>query len=166
MITSATARSSRSAASFSLRCRSISAPDRIRAVGLTLFCPLYLGALPCVASKTAPSGPILAPGATPSPPTRPATQVAQDVAVQVGQHEHVVQFRLLHELHAHVVDDAVFELDVRELLGHLAGHGQEQPVGVLEDVGLVDGGDLLAAIGPGVLEGVRTIRSLPEMRSA
>ena len=28
-----------------------------------------------------------------------------------GQHEDVVQLRLLDELHAHVVDDAVLELD-------------------------------------------------------
>ena len=89
-------------------------PERISAVGLTLFCPLYLGALPCVASNTAPSGPMFAPGATPRPPTRPAAQVAEDVAVQIRQHEHVVQLRLLHQLHAHVVDDAVFELDVRD----------------------------------------------------
>ena len=81
--------SSRSAAASSFRCRSISMPDRIRAVGLTLFCPLYLGALPWVASKTAPSGPILAPG--PLPIRRPARrQVAQNVAVQIGQHEHVI----------------------------------------------------------------------------
>ena len=47
-------------------------PERISAGGLTLFWPLYFGALPWVASKMAPSGPMFAPGATPSPPTRPA----------------------------------------------------------------------------------------------
>ena len=46
-------------------------------------------------------------------------QIAEDVAVQVRQHEHVVQLGLLHELHAHVVDDAVLELDVRIFLGDL-----------------------------------------------
>ena len=107
------------AASVSPRCWSISMPERIRAVGLTLFWPLYFGALPCVASNTAPSGPMFAPGATPRPPTRPAARSLSDVAVQVRQHQHVVQLGLLHELHAHVVDDAVFELDVRILLGHL-----------------------------------------------
>ena len=38
-------------------------------------------------------------------------QVAHDVAVQVRQDQHVVQVRLLDQLHAHVVDDAVLELD-------------------------------------------------------
>ena len=44
-------------------------------------------------------------------------QVADDVAVQVRQHEHVVQVRLLDELHAHVVDDAVLELDPARVVG-------------------------------------------------
>ena len=52
----------------------MSFPERIIAVGLTLFWPLYFGAEPCVASKTAVSGPMLPPGATPSPPTRPAVR--------------------------------------------------------------------------------------------
>ena len=52
----------------------MSLPDRIIAVGLTLFWPLYFGAEPCVASKTAVSVPMLAPGATPRPPTMPAVR--------------------------------------------------------------------------------------------
>ena len=62
----------RSAASVSLRCRSIITPDSIIAIGLTLFMPAYLGALPWVGSKSAAWLPMLAPGATPRPPTRPA----------------------------------------------------------------------------------------------
>src|SRR5262249_33070501 len=42
--TAATASSSRRAASASPRCSSISFPERIIAVGLTLFCPVYFGA--------------------------------------------------------------------------------------------------------------------------
>ena len=71
-ITSAMPFSIRSAASVSSRCRSISTPESISAVGLTLFWPLYLGAEPCVASKMAPSVPMLAPGARPRPPIIPA----------------------------------------------------------------------------------------------
>src|SRR5207244_10791164 len=52
-ITSAIARSRLSAASCSPRWRSISIPDSIWAIGLTLFWPAYLGAEPCVGSKTA-----------------------------------------------------------------------------------------------------------------
>ena len=73
-------------------------------------------------------------------------QIAQDVAVQVRQHEHVVQLGLLHQLHAHVVDDAVLELDVGDIpWPPLRADFEQQPVGVLHDVGLVDAGDFLAA---------------------
>src|SRR6266704_962447 len=84
------ASSTRSAAAVSPRGRSISTPDSIRAVGLALFWPAYLGADPGTASNTA---------------------AAVDVAVQVRKHANVVQLRLLAELHAHVVDDAVLEVD-------------------------------------------------------
>jgi hypothetical protein len=51
---------------------------------------------------------MLAPGATQPPIAR--AQVADDVAVQFGGPS-VVQLGFLDELHAHVVDDAVLELD-------------------------------------------------------
>ena len=86
------------------------------------------------------------------PADEPGDEVAHDVAVQVRQHEHVVQLGLLHELHAHVVDDAVLELDVRIVPRDLAGHAEEQAVGELHDVRLVDRGDLLPAVRLRVLE--------------
>ena len=43
-------------------------------------------------------------------------QIADDVAVEVRQDQNVVQLRLLDELHAHVVDDAVLELDLARVL--------------------------------------------------
>ena len=46
-------------------------------------CPAMSGALPCTASKTPPRAPMLAPGTTPSPPTRPAPRSRHDVAVEV-----------------------------------------------------------------------------------
>ena len=52
-ITAAIAPSSRSAASRSSRWRSIITPESIIAIGLTRFWPVYLGAEPCVGSKTA-----------------------------------------------------------------------------------------------------------------
>src|SRR5438093_688140 len=55
--------------------RSMSAPASMRAIGFTLFCPAYFGAEPWIASKTAtPFSPMFAPGATPSPPTKPAAR--------------------------------------------------------------------------------------------
>ena len=41
-------------------------------VGFTLFIPVYFGADPCVASKTAYFSPMFPPGAIPKPPTKPA----------------------------------------------------------------------------------------------
>lgn len=48
---------------------------------------------------------MFAPGATPRPPTKPGAQIAEDVAVQVAHHQHVVVLRLLNQLHAHVVHE-------------------------------------------------------------
>ena len=48
------------------------AAERISAVGLAMSLPAISGALPCVGSKIATSAPMLAPGAMPRPPTRPA----------------------------------------------------------------------------------------------
>ena len=120
---------------------------------MALFWPAYFGAEPWTASKTAASGPMFAPGATPSPPTRPAREVAHDVAVEVRQHQHVVQLGLLDELHAHVVDDAVLELDPAGVVRRDRPAAlEEQPVGELHDVRLVHGRDLAPAVGDRVLE--------------
>src|ERR1035437_7527275 len=77
---------------------------------------------------------------------QPCAEVAEDVAVEVGHHHHVVQLGLLHQLHGHVVDDALLELDLRKLLGHLLGDAEPEPVGVLHDVGLVHRGHLVAPV--------------------
>ena len=66
-------------------------------------------------------GPDVRPRGHAQPAHQSRRQVAEDVAVKVRQHQHVVQLRLLHQLHAHVVDDAVLELDVGILLGDLRG---------------------------------------------
>ena len=53
----------KSAASTHPICLSIISADKISDPGLTLSWPAYLGAVPCVASKTAVVSPKLAPGA-------------------------------------------------------------------------------------------------------
>src|SRR5439155_590582 len=73
-------------------------------------------------------------------------EVGDDIAVQVREHEDVVQLGLLYELHAHVVDDAVLKFDVRVLLRDLAGDLQKESVRELHDVGLVHGGHLAALV--------------------
>ncbi len=63
------------------------------------------------ASKTAPLGPMLAPGATPASDDA-GTQVAHNVAIQIGKQQARHQFGFLDQLHAHVVDDSFLEFDV------------------------------------------------------
>ena len=58
-----------------------------------------------------------------------------------------------HQLHAHVVDDSVLELDVLVARRDLACDREEQAVGVLHDVGLVHGGHLMAVVAARVVEG-------------
>ena len=67
-----TAPFTRSAASISPRWSSIIAADSISAAGFAIPCPAMSGAVPCTASKIAARDPMLAPGARPRPPTRPA----------------------------------------------------------------------------------------------
>jgi hypothetical protein len=82
-------------------------------------------------------------------------QIADDVAVQVRQDQHVVQLRLLDKLHAHVVDDSVLEgYPTLVLRRDRAATLQEEAVRQLHDVGLVDGSHLAATVGHCVFEGV------------
>ena len=82
-------------------------------------------------------------------------QVAGYVAIQVGEHDDIELARVHHHVHAERVDDAVVEGDAPLVaLRHLTGLAQEQPVGVLHDVGLVGRGHLAAPLLQGVVEGV------------
>src|SRR3954452_17968562 len=82
-------------------------------------------------------------------------QVAHDVAIQVREDENVVLVGLLDQLHAHVVDDPVLELDPTVVLGcDRARDLEEQAVRQLHDVCLVDGRDLAPVVGDRVLERV------------
>ena len=93
-------------------------------------------------------------------------QIREDVAEQVGRHDHVELPWVQHELHRAGIDDAVIEGDpALVLLGNLA-RGLEEDAGQrLQHVGLVDDGDLLAAELQCVVEGEARYppRSLPRV---
>ena len=91
-------------------------------------------------------------GGESEPADHPRAQIRKHVAVQVRQDEQVVFLGTLHELHAHVVDDAVVELDVTVLLRDLACDAQIETVGELHDVRLVHGCDFATAVAARVVE--------------
>ena len=95
----------------------------------------------------------VAAGREAEPADQAGGEVGDDVPVEVRADEHVVLLRPLHELHRQVVDDPVFELDVRRSRRDLAGDAEVEPVGELHDVGLVHGRDLAAAVPARVVEG-------------
>ncbi len=66
--------------------------ERMQAVGLILCCPAISGAEPWIGSKIAPSLPIFALGVRPRPPTRPATQVGNDITVKVRANQYIIFF--------------------------------------------------------------------------
>ena len=81
-------------------------------------------------------------------------QVADDIAVQVGQHQDIEVVGVLDQAHAGGVDDLVVELNIGIVGGHLARNAQEQAIGRLHNVGLVHGRHLFTAAAAGVLKGV------------
>ena len=131
-----------------------SPPTGSTALGFARRLPAMSGALPCTASNTAQLSPRFAPGTTPSPPTRPGAQVGEDVAVEVLEQQHVELRRVLHELHAAVVDDDLAVADPRMIARHAPRALEEEPVRELQDVRLVDGADLAAPFALGEREGV------------
>ena len=98
-------------------------------------------------------------------PYQASTQVADDVAVQVGQHQDIEVIGVLDQTHAGGVDDLVVELDIGIVGGHLARNAQEQAIGRLHDVGLMHGRHLFAAAAAGVLKSVlHNAAALGELR--
>jgi len=85
-----------------------------------------------------------------------SAHIRENIAVQV-RHDHDgigVDAGVLDNLQASAVQEQVIELDLGELLGNLLARGQEETIGQLHDVGLVDGGDAVATSLLGVVEGV------------
>src|SRR6185437_3400298 len=80
-------------------------------------------------------------------------QVAHDVAIEVFEQQHVVLVGVHDELHAGVVDDVLAVGDLRKVSGDFPRALEEQAVGHLHDVGLVNGVDLLPIVFARVLKG-------------
>lgn len=79
--------------------------------------------------------------------------VGQDTTVQVG-HDHDVELLGTADcLHGGVVDNHVVDLESGVVLGGSVEGAAEQTIGKLHDVGLVDAGNLAAAVGEGEGEG-------------
>src|SRR5262249_56848789 len=81
------------------------------------------------------------------------TEVRHEVAVEVAHHEHIKLLWPRHHLHAAVVHDDLFCLDLGEIASSGAEGVEEQTIGKFEDIRLVDAVDDLAAVRPRPLEG-------------
>ena len=88
------------------------------------------------------------------PADEPGPEVAEDVAVEVLGDDDVDLVGVSHHLHRAGVDDHLRRLDARVLEGDATEDVEEQAVGELHDVRLVDAGDALAPHALGVVEGV------------
>lgn len=97
---------------------------------------------------------MLEPGGHAQATYQAGAQVADDIAVQVGQHQDIEVVGVLDQAHAGGVDDLVVELNIGIVGGHLARNAQEQAIGRLHNVGLVHGRHLFTAAAAGVLKGV------------
>ena len=73
-------------------------------------------------------------------------EVAHHVAVEIWKQQHVKLLRIQHHLHAGVVHDHLFVLDVGILRRDVADGLQEKAVRELHDVGFVDGVNFLSAL--------------------
>ena len=78
-----------------------------------------------------------------------ARLVGEDVAKEIFGHDDVELARVTHELHRRVVDIHVAKLDIGVVLRDLCDRLAPETRGV-EHVGLVDGGDALAALARGL----------------
>ena len=130
----------------------MSFPERIIAVGFTLFSPLYRGAEPWVASKTAALDADVGARRDAEPAHEAGGDVADDVAVEVREHEHVELLGALDELHAERVDEHLARGDLGIVLRDLAEDGEEEAVRELHDVRLRHARDLAAVVRARVLE--------------
>ena len=83
---------------------------------------------------------------------QPGGEVADDVAVEVRQHEDVELLRPLDELHRERVDEHLARGDVRVVGRDLAEDGEKEPVRELHDVRLRHAGDLTTPVRARVLE--------------
>src|SRR5579883_325819 len=81
-------------------------------------------------------------------------QIRNDIAVEIGQQQHVKTLGPDHKLHRGIIHDELLVLDLRKFGGCFAATAQKQTVGQLHDVGFVDGGNLLALVLARVGEGV------------
>lgn len=82
-----------------------------------------------------------------------SSNVGENAAVEVGHDHNVELLGTADALHRGVVNDHVVALELRIILGEPIEGAAEETIGKLHDVGLVDAGDLLAAVNERKLEG-------------
>src|SRR5258706_13313528 len=79
-------------------------------------------------------------------------QIRDDITVQIFQQQDVEPRRVEHQLQTSVVDDQIAETDLLVLLRDVPGALEEQTVGQLHDVRLMNRHDFFPAVGARVVE--------------
>merc|ERR1719211_471269 len=81
-------------------------------------------------------------------------EVGEDVPVEVGHHQDVVEAGVLDHVETNCVQVSLLELDLGVFLGSFATTFQEQTVAHPHDVGFVDGSHLASAVLLGIFESI------------
>ncbi len=87
------------------------------------------------------------------PADKPGAKIRDNITIEVRQNKHIIKLGLLYELHAHIVHDAVFELNLGIFFSHFARHFKEKTVREFHDIGLVNGRHFLAFVLTRVVKG-------------
>ena len=81
----------------------------------------------------------VATGGEPEATDEASTEVGEDVPVEVGHHQDVIEAGVLDHVETNCVQISLLELDLGVFLGSFTTTFQEQPVAHPHDVGFVDG---------------------------
>ena len=86
-------------------------------------------------------------------PYQPGAEVRENIAEQIRCHDDIELLWSRHELHGHIVDNAVIAFDLGIFLRHLSANIQKQSAGEFHNVGLMHDCDLLTSVLPCIVKG-------------
>src|SRR5260370_34345748 len=79
-------------------------------------------------------------------------QIGNNIAIQVRQDQHIVLLGFLYKLHAHIVYNTIFKLNIRVFFAYYMSSSEEQSIRTFHYVGFVNRCNLTASISPGIVK--------------